>query len=1071
MELEQLADELAVPVSEVKRFLRTHFPDETKRLSNAGVALSREQVTAARDAHRRGELVRARRDADVEPDETPADPKVSCEDLLELPSVRPELNPPVARDRGRHAIYFHQDLLEWLEDPRTPVELRKVATRRVQELMAYGHATRMKGVRGKNAGWLRTPLGGNGGNQYYLWFLNTGEPVRAHREESLALFAGSNRGARFLRVARHHDETVDPLDVGVFDDYVQLNAQNVFTASSGFSTPLVAVQRAIVEDTNRVRVLEGRPGAGKTTSLLEAATRLSGRALYVTWSAELADRSRGWLDAHAPEGLAFEVWTFRELVQRIDPARPLPEGAPLSSAIQELTDHAGDLLHRGAWRHRDQVRAEALYAELHAHLLGAALPVAFEGRRACSLPRLDEADYLALRGSLGVPAARDAMRVYDKLDDDARRRSFSTTYAAFDRALALQREEIVLDPEVFAFDWVLVDEVQDLTRIEQWLLIDVVARSGRIRGVKPGLIVAGDEAQTVRPTAFEFASLSRLVAERLDAHTERATYKLDENLRSPETIARLVENVEQVLYGGLPKGARPRGSRTSSPADVTTGRVLQVDTSKADALREVLTIFKLLAGDAALVVPTALVPDHLKRLADEVGITVWTSESIKGLEFRTVGVLDVPRSIADIDVLLADTKAQALSVEIARTTIDRFLVALSRATETVVLIGAGWSERTNRLDELFAGAESSRGTSGEDGAAREGHLGFVDPTQLQVLLDLDAADAVARIGALIQSSEQLVAQGEHAAAIREAENARGLLGQSNRPGAAGKELRRRTFLQLARANALAALSESTAIDGRGSLLAVGARAYTDAGENDVGSIVTALKRVLSGPAESGRDLLDVAHALVGLRERERRLSDAAWLALRRRIEADVAHRHVPKQQSARSDYLAALEIFANQAPSDREAFGRLEQRAREHFLRDLAARNDERANAEFSRLRPALVDETVGAELDALHAESRGEWDRARACWDFANKPEEALRCARSGGDLRAAADLASRTRSPDAALLDWGRDLIDLLDARPAPGQLEPAELEMIRRRISLALGVGNDAPQPQRKERRRRS
>jgi hypothetical protein len=112
---------------------------------------------------------------------------------------------------------------------------------------------------------------------------------------------------------------------------------------------------------------------------------------------------------------------------------------------------------------------------------------------------------------------------------------------------------------------------------------------------------------------------------------------------------------------------------------------------------------------------------------------------------------------------------------------------------------------------------------------------------------------------------------------------------------------------------------------------------------------------------------------------------------------------------------------------------------------------------------------TVGAELDALHAESRGDWDRARSCWDFAGKPEEALRCARSAGDLTAAADLASRTRSADAALLGWARDIVDLLDARPPTGRLESAELEVIRRRFGTVLGV-SDPPQPPRPGKQRK-
>ena len=113
-----------------------------------------------------------------------------------------------------------------------------------------------------------------------------------------------------------------------------------------------------------------------------------------------------------------------------------------------------------------------------------------------------------------------------------------------------------------AYDCIAVDECQDLTPIEAMLVVELASLINRSRRTPIPLLLAGDEAQTVLPTDFEWGWLSDLLHVRLDSPAE---YKLSANLRSPRRIAELVNRVWD-LYGHIQKQERPsgRGTRKST---------------------------------------------------------------------------------------------------------------------------------------------------------------------------------------------------------------------------------------------------------------------------------------------------------------------------------------------------------------------------------------------------------------------------------------------------------------------------------------------------------------------------
>src|SRR5208337_5245281 len=181
------------------------------------------------------------------------------------------------------------------------------------------------------------------------------------------------------------------------------------------------------------------------------------------------------------------------------------------------------------------------------------------------------------------------------------------------------------------FDCVAVDECQDLTPIEAWLLVELVSRLRQNRRLNVSLLLAGDEAQTVRPTDFEWGWLSDLL------HTQLATpseYKLAANLRSPRRIAALVNRVWG-LYSQVQKSERPSGTGFAEIDDDATDQILYCTSSRGPELEELLTSLSSREG-LALITLEDSAPAWLPDAARNVVLTV--SEA-KGLDFHSVCVL------------------------------------------------------------------------------------------------------------------------------------------------------------------------------------------------------------------------------------------------------------------------------------------------------------------------------------------------------------------------------------------------------------------------------------------------
>ena len=289
-----------------------------------------------------------------------------------------------------------------------------------------------------------------------------------------------------------------------------------------------------------------------------------------------------------------------------------------------VSEHdTGSTLH-GIWRRfralsaSGQTAQAALYDEFHAHLVGDALPVAIGRFAACKHPRVSEKAYRERRAqSLGQsPAAcraRCGRASRASRFQHAGRALFpgARTRVARRRAAACSHASEI-DPALLDFDCIAVDECQDLTPIEAWFVVELAALINRRRRTPVPLLLAGDEAQTVRPTDFEWAWLSDLLHARVGTPTE---YKLAANMRSPRRIAGLVNRVWD-LYSHFQKQERPSGTGYAEIEDDATDQILYCTAAAGPELDELLISLSTREGLALITLEEtvpAFVPERGSR--------------------------------------------------------------------------------------------------------------------------------------------------------------------------------------------------------------------------------------------------------------------------------------------------------------------------------------------------------------------------------------------------------------------------------------------------------------------------
>ena len=546
----------------------------------------------------------------------------------------------------------------------------------VQQLAALGRTTIVKGCGdAANRGWRRTPLGGQGGMHYYLWWTPQGSPQSKGID-------GLARGAILLRTVRHHDEH-RVLKAGNLDEYFELSAGELAGDSNGtFESPWTEAQREFMQNEEPVRVVHGYPGSGKTMALWKAVESRGGKTLYLTWSSALIDDTRSRFSAFSSPESQVDAREFRVFI-----------GSLCGTDISRLTLASSREKFRQAfawWKLRDHLgpwhdKLNALHAELRAVLFGRAVPglmeCAADGRR------LSDEQYMA-NSQVGREAARALLAIISR---SRWREWYEKVFPELAAArTALERVRTGnLPASLQTYDRVVVDEVQDLSLLESAVVVEYCRALALNRSHAPWLLMAFDDGQTVRPSGFDPNRLNSLLNGTL---TKPREIPLDHNVRSPSLISDVIERASN-LYRLIDKDWRPKNQKSRQVEEEIIARLIYVsvpDRESAGSLVEKLDD----VADVAVVSPKETIPEWVPHQHRDV---IHTPESVKGLEYGSVCVLDVGKLVKQ---LRHDTENHGpLEIQARRTAIDGLRVAVSRATENLVFVDVQPDDSEKRISQ------------------------------------------------------------------------------------------------------------------------------------------------------------------------------------------------------------------------------------------------------------------------------------------------------------------------------------------------------------------------------------
>ena len=887
-----------------------------------------------------------------------------------------------------YRVLVHRDDVYFSEAMAAVPSVSSKCAMQLRELATVGRThARTKSTVGANRGWRRSPLGGNGGNHFYLYWTPS--------HPTLVPDAPAGTTTIFVRAVRHHDATSEPLGRDRLEDYEPLLFAPDFSVEA-LAAPFTDTQQAFALASDRVRAYIGAAGGGKTQALIRAIEiGAPGKTLYLTWSVRLAEQvmhhfndPNGGTRFLPPESSvrAFDVrsW-FAALLARDVPVLTLADlKRQFTKAVEELQLPPTK---SRVWANREW----DLFAEVRGHLAGG---FNLEDRQG----HFSTKQYVDARKEDGLSEedANSAAAIWTALtkkkEDGVLGRCFPELEAARD-LFELSANARQLPESMRNATRVVIDEVQDLTPLELAALMRVLSHIRDEQDRIPEIVIAGDEGQTVRPSAYKNARLKQTI--KRYTTQDVATTHVEANLRCPAGVVAVLDRL-RALYANLPRTARPGGVRPSNATVGTEADLVHVALKDQD---EAVDLLEQLAasGECTCIFLADEVP--LWAASTPSAPLFLTPESSKGHEYPVVLVFGVGRFIRQ---LRAGRLTEA-DLQWVRTQLDRATVALSRTTGTLILadIGGEDDEAIRNGRELLFGDARRASLSSVELLA---HLGDGGRTALE-RAEQHLRDASNRLDEAPEAALQLIrlalfqlTRSEDVDSFTTADRA---------------SMQSEIDLRLLELLLHPTLTEATRVGV--ARLATGSFAQ---GPDQLREFVELLCKepVERMPTESRLALLRalqwVADSSPGLVAR-RRLELRRHLLLQTLREA-AEHPALAERLGADAGPLLALFEQSEWASAD--------------TLRAVAAQTLLQSGNAQAALTTLLTMEKADDALLGAAYESLSHWAEAAACYNSAGDVEAVHRCFRAAGDvasaIRTASDSATREK------LEQLRDASDFLRA-----------------------------------------
>lgn len=179
-----------------------------------------------------------------------------------------------------------------------------------------------------------------------------------------------------------------------------------------------------------------------------------------------------------------------------------------------------------------------------------------------------------------------------------------------------------------AYDFVAVDEVQDYTELQLFLLTSL-ARSGHV-------ILAGDEHQNINPASFSESRIKSLFSS--GNGTNLVVERLNKNFRCQQKIIDVTNNLAEIRRSVIAKGSAENEQKEEAQRDGFKPQRLRYTDSNFKALLKEIEKYPR----AVVLVPDEKTKTEVKdkiQLKDRPS-KIFTVSEIKGMEYQYVVVFD-----------------------------------------------------------------------------------------------------------------------------------------------------------------------------------------------------------------------------------------------------------------------------------------------------------------------------------------------------------------------------------------------------------------------------------------------
>lgn len=411
-------------------------------------------------------------------------------------------------------------------------------------------------------------------------------------------------------------------------------------------------------------VLVGSAGSGKTALLLQRLRRVPGRVAYVTESKWLAETSRALYVAYdgAPDEQEADFLSYRQLLETVG----VPEGRPVT-----FRDFAGFFE-----RHRQKIK----FADAHQTFeeLRGVITAEPEG------PLLREA-YLGLGVRQSMFDSEQRAVLFDLFE---RYRAWLVEAHLYEPNLVAHACLAKMEP---AYDFVAVDEVQDLTNVQLSLVLRALKAPGQF-------VIAGDANQIVHPNFFSWSKVRSLFWRGLGESHETDVHVLDVSYRNSDAVTSAANGVLRLKHAKF--GSIDRESNLlMRPLAGVEGSVTAIAGNGA-AVKELDEKIRQSTKVAVIVLRDEHKAEARQRLRTPL---IFSIHEAKGLEYETVIVYRVVsaerRLFAELceGITAEDLARDELeyrrakdksdkSLELYKFFVNALYVALTRAVKQVVLV-------------------------------------------------------------------------------------------------------------------------------------------------------------------------------------------------------------------------------------------------------------------------------------------------------------------------------------------------------------------------------------------------